>query len=148
MARAVCLRCGADKGAFDQICPSCGHRPEGEGLLVAWLLSDQSLTGPQLDDAAARIRSGTSIRPTERMLARARAALGRDEARDPGLTRPQRLALLATSLLLTPAVGLVTWAWWRTERPRTAAQALWLSAPAGVAFLVLVGWAWWSAVVG
>ena len=32
-SRAVCVRCGGERADFDQICPSCGHRPEGEGLL-------------------------------------------------------------------------------------------------------------------
>ena len=133
--RAICLRCGADKGQAARICPSCGHRPEGDGLLVAWLLSDAHLDDAQLDAAAARIRSGASIRPSEAMLERARVGLGVHRARDRALSPPQRLALLATSLLLTPLVGWVLYGWWRVERPRSATQALWLSLPVSVLYM-------------
>lgn len=132
MSRAVCLRCGAEKGAYDRICPACGHRPDGEGLLVAWLLSDDHLGGDALDTAAERIRGGMPLRPSEAMLQRARRALGLDATRDPGLPWPQRAALLVISLVLTPLVGLTCWFWWRGTRPRSATQAFWLSVPAGV----------------
>ena len=42
------MRCGSLKPSYDDICPSCGHRPEGEGLLVAWLLSDMHLHRDEL----------------------------------------------------------------------------------------------------
>ncbi|MCB9680027.1 MAG: hypothetical protein H6733_01020 [Alphaproteobacteria bacterium] len=140
MSRAICVRCGADKGHYERICPACGHRPEGEGLLVAWLLSDAHLDAGGLDKAARRIARGDTIRPSEAMLERARRALGAHASADPGLSGGQRLALLATSLVLTPTVGLTLWAWWRTERPRVALQALWLSLPASVLYAVGVLW--------
>ncbi len=142
MSRAVCLRCGSDKSSSGGVCPSCGHRPAGEGLLVAWLLSEDHLPAEKLERAAARIRRGESIRPSDDMLDRARVALGRHASADPGMPRRQRMALLATSLVLTPAVGWMLWWWWAEERPRSATQALWLSAPASVFFTALVSWLW------
>ena len=49
----------------------------------------------------------------------------------------QRLALLATSIVLTPMVGWVAWWWWRGTRPRASLQALALSLPLTVLFLLL-----------
>jgi hypothetical protein len=138
--RSVCLRCGATRARFDAICPSCGHRAEGEGLLVAWLLSSEFLDDAGLDAAAARIRGGESIRPSARHLDRARRALGRHFSSDPGLTAGQRAALLVCSLVATPLPGLVLGWWWREERPRAALQAFALSAPASVLFAVGVLW--------
>lgn len=129
--RAICLRCGAAKAAPEGICPACGHRPEGEGLLVAWLLSDAHLPPERLEAAAVRIREGQSVRPSAAMLDKARRALGLHAHADPGLSRRQRLGLLASSLLFTALPGVVLWAWWRQDRPRSARQALWLSLPAG-----------------
>jgi hypothetical protein len=140
--RSVCLRCGGPKAAYDAICASCGHVPEGEGLLVAWLLSEAHLDGAGLEAAAARVRAGEVIRPSEKMLDRARRALGRHAAEDAGLDVGARATLLATSLLLTPLVGLTAAWWWRETRPRAAAQALAMSAPVSVAMLVAVAWAW------
>ena len=140
MSRAVCVRCGSAREDYRQICPHCGHRPEAEGLLVAWLLSDEHLDAAQLDAAAARVRNGESIRPSERMLERARRALGTHFASDPGMTVAQRFALLATSLLVTPLVGWVLWFWWRGRRPRAAMQALGLSLPATAVFTALGIW--------
>lgn len=135
---AVCVRCGRFRSDFRQICPHCGYRPDGEGLLVAWLLSDQHLSEDALQSAAERVKAGESIRPSERMLAKAQQALGTTS----GLTNGQRIALLATGILLTPLVGWVLWFWWRRDRPRAAIQALGLSLPATAIFTVLVIWLW------
>lgn len=132
MSRAVCLRCGADKPSYDRICPDCGHRPDGEGLLVAWLLSDAHLPASHLDQAAARIRRGEALRPSHTMLQRARRALGVHATQDHGLDWHVRFGLLSLSLFITALPGLLMWFWWRTTRPRSAAQALWLSLPAGL----------------
>ena len=140
MKRAVCVRCGADRSDYAGTCPGCGHRPEGEGLLVAWLLSSENLGEPELDATRDRIKPGATIRPSARMLDRARRALGSHFATDLGMTTGQRLALLATSLFLTPLVGWVLFAWWWNDRPRTAVQALALSLPATVLFTALVLW--------
>lgn len=129
MARAICIRCGSNRGTFDQVCPSCGHRPEGDGRLVAWLLSDRHLTRDQLDQVEQRVKAGESLRPSRASLDVARRALGAHYATDQGLDLRQRLGLLATSLVLTPLPGLVLAMWWRTERPRAAMQALALSLP-------------------
>ena len=137
---AICVRCGARRRGYDQICPSCGHQALGDGLLVAWLLSSNNLSEADLETAASRVQSGESIRPSARQLKQARIALGRDFSSDPGLTTRQRLALLATSLLLTPLVGWTLWLWWRQQRPRAALQALGLSLPASVLFFGLVVW--------
>jgi hypothetical protein len=137
---AVCVRCGGFRADYRLICPHCGHRPDGEGLLIAWLLSSEHLNDHQLEEAAERVRSGESLRPSERMLERARRALGTHISSDPGLTARQRLGLLVTSLLLTPLVGWVLWFWWRGSRPRAAIQALGLSLPATAIFTALVLW--------
>jgi hypothetical protein len=137
---AVCVRCGAARGDYAQICPSCGLQPEGDGLLVAWLLSAHHLDEARLRQAQERIRAGEVIRPSEARLAVARRALRTDFASDPGLGAGERLALLATSVLLTPLPGWVLWAWWRRSRPRAAFQALALSAPASVILFVAVIW--------
>lgn len=136
--RAICVRCGGSRTDFAAICPSCGHRPDDDGRLVAWLLSSESLSTEELDDVQKRIIGGESIRPSERMLAKARAALGRDFATDQGLSTRQRLMLLSTSLLVTPLVGWMLFVWWYRERPRAAIQALALSLPASVLFVILV----------
>lgn len=138
MTRAVCVKCGDVRSGFDEICPGCGHRPIGEGRLVAWLLSTESLDDAELDRVRARILAGESIQPTARMRDKARRALGQHLTTDLGMTTPQKVALLATSLLLTPLVGWVLFAWWWNVRPRSAIQALGLSLPATVAFTVLV----------
>ncbi len=137
---AVCVRCGGLRADFRQICPHCGHRPEGEGLLVAWLLSDEHLTQPQRDAAADRVRRGEALRPSDKMIERARRALGTHFSSDPGLSGPARAWLLLMGLALTPLPGWVLWAWWRRERPRAAWQALGLSMPASALFFVGVLW--------
>jgi hypothetical protein len=136
--RAVCVRCGGERSRWDAVCPACGHRPDGEGLLVAWLLSSENLGAAELDGTRERIRAGHPIRPTARMLELARKATGRHFATDLGLPTRDRLALLAASLLLTPLPGFVLAAWWWNERPRAARQALALSLPAA-----LVTTSWW-----
>ncbi len=125
----ICVKCGADKPRFDGVCATCGHRPADEGLLVAWLLSEANLGVPEREAAARRITAGESIRPSAKMLRKARRALGRDLASDPGLTVGQRVALLSCSLLLTPLVGWTCWFWLRRDRPRAALQSLALSLP-------------------
>lgn len=137
---AVCIRCGAVRDGFDQICPRCGHRAEGEGLLVAWLLSSANLPSDELDAVAARIAAGEVVRPSARQIEKARRALGRHFASDPGLSTNERLLLLACGLTLTPLVGYVLAAWWRADRPRAAVQALALSVPASVLYFTLVAW--------
>lgn len=142
---SICPRCAERRGDFSDVCSACGHRPEDEGLLIAWLLSSEHLDDAGLDAAAVRIRDGQPIRPSGKMLEVARRALGRHFDTDPGMTRAHRVYLLACSLLLTPLVGWVLWFWWRADRPRAATQALALSAPAsallfvGVAYLALFG---------
>jgi hypothetical protein len=126
--------------AYDQICPSCGHRPEGEGLLVAWLLSSDHLDDTGLDEVQKRVRSGEWIRPSGRLLDRARRALGAHFDTDRGLTSRERLALLATVFLVTPLVGWVLGAWWWNDRPRAAMQALALAVPATVLTTAAVIW--------
>lgn len=138
--RAVCVRCGAIRHDYREICTSCGFRPEGEGLLIAWLLSEHNLTAEQLDVTARRVRAGEAVRPSDRMIERARVALGAHLSSDPGLSVRERVALLGTSLLLTPLVGLVLWSWWREDRPKAALQALGLSLPASLLFLGVGVW--------
>jgi hypothetical protein len=140
MSRAVCVKCAGERSSFEQVCPSCGHRPDGEGLLVAWLLSSANLGDAELNHAQARIRKGEPLRPSARMLEKARLALGQHFSTDEGLTMQQRLGLLATSLLLTPLVGWVLFAWWWSARPRAAYQALALSLPASILFTGVVLW--------
>jgi len=135
---AVCIRCGNGKPGYSSICPSCGHRPEGEGLLVAWLFSAEHIDEAALQGVAKRIKDGQDIRPSDKMLDKARRALGTHFSSDPGMTGQQRVALLLTSLFLTPLVGLVICGWLRNERPRVAIQALGLSLPASVLFFCLV----------
>jgi hypothetical protein len=141
MSRALCVKCGGERTRFDQICPACGHRPDGEGLLIAWLLSDHHLDDKQLAQTQARLRKGESIRPSAKMLDKARRALGQHFTTDEGLDTRQRLGLLATSLLLTPLVGWVLFVWWWSSKPRAAWQALALSLPATVIFTGGVLWA-------
>jgi hypothetical protein len=138
MIEAVCLRCGAEKSDFDVVCGACGHRPEGEGLLVAWLLSRHHLSAEQLTRASLRIRQGEALRPSDAQLDKARKSLGRDASSDRGLDGLQRGGLLATSFLLTPLVGLTLWWWWRDDRPRSSFQAFWLSAPVSVLYMMAV----------
>lgn len=140
MSRAVCVRCGGDRVDYSQVCPACGHRPAGDGLLVAWLLSDANLGRAALDAAAARIRAGEPIRPTPNMLAKARRALGQDLSSDPGLSVGQRALIASCSLVLTPLVGWTCWWWWREDRPRAALQALAMSLPFTVLFTAI--WFW------
>lgn len=138
MSRAVCVRCGGERERWDAICPACGHRPDEEGGLVAWLLSTENLTEPELAEIRKRILAGEVIRPSGKMLDKARRALGQHFTTDLGLTSGERLGILAISLGLTPLVGWVCFAWWWNVRPRASMQALALSLPATVAFTLLV----------
>lgn len=137
---AVCVKCGGYRSRFDQICPACGHRPSGEGVLLAWLLSSENLDEAGLRGVSERVRAGESIRPSRRMLDRARRAMRSHFSTDPGLTVRQVLGLLATNILVTPLVGWVLAIWWRGERPRAAVQAFAVSLPCTVLFTVLVLW--------
>lgn len=134
---AVCVRCGFDKPSFDAVCPDCGHRPEGDGLLVAWLISSQNLDEPSMLATAARIRSGEPIRPSKRMLAKARRALGRKVATDPGLSARDFLLLLVGDVAFSPLIGWICMVWWRNERPRAALQAALVTVPTSLAFTLL-----------
>jgi len=80
------------------------------------------------------VQAGEAIRPHQASLDVARRALGSHFATDEGLSLAQRLGLLATSLFLTPLLGLVLALSWRTERPRAAMQALALSLPFSLLF--------------
>jgi hypothetical protein len=140
VSRAVCARCGASRPDFRTTCPSCGHRPVDEGLLVAWLLSSEHLGDEALDAAAERIREGQGIRPSERQLQKARRALGRSFASDPGLSLPLRLGLLATSLILTPLPAWICFAWWLRSRPRAAWQSFGLALPGTLLYAAIGTW--------
>jgi hypothetical protein len=109
-------------------------------MLVAWLLSDANLSGDEMAATAARIRRGEVIKPSERMLEKARLALGVHLATDPGLTPVERAVLVVVSILLTPLPAWTIWFWWRRERPRAAIQALAIALPATLFFVVLVLW--------
>lgn len=126
---AICLRCGSPKGAYDGVCPSCGHCPEGMGLQVAWLLSREHWPQEALLAAQARIRAGEPVAPSERLLEKARRALLATTATDPGLSGARLAAVIAGNALLTPFLGLVLWGSWRTTRPRAARQALLTALP-------------------
>jgi hypothetical protein len=129
---AICLRCGAPKSGPQGVCAACGHNPQGEGQLVAWLLSDAHLSPPELLEAAARIQRGLSPRPSARMLDLARRTLGVHVDLDPGLSGTERVGLMLLGLAVSPAPGLaMAWTWWNS-RPRAARQALGLSAPSSV----------------
>ncbi len=138
--RALCIRCGRDKRDYLAVCPGCGHRPEGDGVLVGWLLSSHNLDDAQLDATAARIRAGEVVRPSPAMLKRARRALGRQVATDPGLGVRPLAGLLAANIFFSPVVGWICAAFWWRERPRAALQAALLSAPITVVGTVL--WLW------
>jgi len=105
--------------------------------MVAWLLSDAHLAPKELDLAQQRVRRGEFIEPGPKRMKKARRALQRDFASDPGLTWLQRLGVMACSLFLTPLVGWTLWWTWRKNRPRAAWQAFALSAPATLGFMVL-----------
>lgn len=137
---AVCVRCGGLRTSFRAICPICGHRAEGEGLQIAWLLSSEHLDAAQLENAAEKIRSGKPLKPSRKMLERARRALGTTLESDPGLPGIQVVGLLCANVLLTPLLGWTLWLWWRDEHPRAALQALLVSVPVSVlGAVVMVG---------
>lgn len=121
---AICARCGDNKARYDQVCSGCGHRPAGDGLLVAWLLSEHHVAPGQLPALAERVRRGEAIRPSDRMLDLARAALHRNLSTNEGLGRTRVFVFVLVSLLVTPLPALLLAVWWRSERPRSALQAL------------------------
>ena len=139
--KAVCVRCGMEKDHYAHVCPSCGNRPDGDGMLVAWLASTEHVAPEVLPRIAAQIQSGHPFRPSSAKLKQARRALGREIGTDTGLTVPQRLGVLACSVLFTPLVGWTCFFWWRTERPRAAWQALGYSLPFTVFFTGFWGYA-------
>jgi hypothetical protein len=138
--KAVCVRCGFDKPSFDAVCPDCGHRPEGDGLLVAWLLSDHHLDAPALQASSTRIKAGEPIRPSRKMLRKAQRALGRRVSTDPGLSLREIALLFAGDVVFTPLIGWTCVAWWYGERPRAALQAGLVTLPTSLAFTALWGW--------
>lgn len=119
------------------MCPSCGHRPSGDGLQVAWLLSEHHLDPKDLEDVAERIQAGDPVRPGRDQLAVARRALRSTLSTDPGLSRAQRVALLMTCLVFTPLPAWVMGWWWFRSRPRAAVQSLALAVPCSVLFFAL-----------
>ena len=132
-------------------CPACGHRPQGEERLTAWLLSSQHLDEDELAAAAARIAGGEPLQPTPDQIARAREALKpvpeeRVERPDPdaGLGFRQKLLFVGVNVVFTPLFGLAAWWSWRTRRPLAARDALQLTLPVvaffGVAWLTMM-WA-------
>jgi hypothetical protein len=106
-------------------------------LLVAWLLSAENLSPDKLETLAARIADGEVVRPSDKMLAKARRALKRGFSSDPGLTSRERVGLVLASVFLTPLVGWVCWGWWLGTRPRAAWQAFGVSLPLSVLFFVV-----------
>ena len=136
--KAICVRCGGERAAYDATCPACGHRPEGDGLLVAWLLSTEHLSELELERVAARVARGEATRPTERMLDTARRAICAHYSTDVGLPTLHLVSLLAVSVLVTPLPAWVLAAWWWNERPRAARQALGLALPVSVASTAVI----------
>ena len=94
-ARTLCVRCGVVRADFRTICPACGHRPEGEGQLIPWLLSENHLDEAEFEATAQRIKDGELVQPSRRMLDQARRALGTHYASDPGLSANEALGLFA-----------------------------------------------------
>ena len=142
--RAVCSRCGSEKTAFDGVCVECGHRPEGEGMLVAWLLSEHHLPRGSLEAAGARIQKGDPPRPSNAQLSIARRHLGQSVVGDPGLSLNEALLLLAGNIAFSPLIGWVSAiSWWKT-RPRAAVQSAVLALPVSVLgtglFVYAMGW--------
>lgn len=141
--RAACVRCGAVRNGLTTVCPACGNVPQGEALALAWLLSSHHLTAAEVDAAGERIRGGGAVRPDPRALDRARRALGRHAATDPGLSVAATVGLFALSLLVTPLPALgAAWTWWE-PRPLAARTALAVSVPALVLLWVLRGVTLW-----
>ena len=140
MSRAVCARCGTFRKDYREPCAACGLRAEGDGLLVAWLLSDLGLGDAALDDAAARIRRGEPLQPSSRLLAKARAALGGTTEADPGLSSRERFGILFCAVFLTALPGLVFALHSRRTRPRAALQAVALSLPFAAAWTLFLWW--------
>ena len=141
---AICARCGAGRQGWANVCPTCGDRPEGDGLAVAWLLSRAHLDAAELDEAARRIRDGWPLQPSAAMLQRAIRAIGRHADSGVGLSGRARAGLIALSWLVTPWVAWAIALHERDRSPRIARQAAWIAAPAtlGVGVAVLGAWLW------
>ncbi|MCB9742903.1 MAG: hypothetical protein H6741_05330 [Alphaproteobacteria bacterium] len=162
-ARGICIRCASYKDRALGSCPACGHRPEGEERVLAWLFSRNFLDEDELEEAAARLARRERPRPPARLQELARRALypgqgGEAGARgirpvgadavphDRGLSGEQQVLLGAASVLLTPLLGFVYWWSLRQRRPVSARQALWVTLP--VALVMSVIWAWVMLVSG
>ena len=129
VGRAICVHCGFERTRVESACPACGHRPYGEGLVVAWLLSSEHLDDDELDEVQTRVRHGEPVHPSRRLLMAARRGLGMHLSTDPGLTWSEGAGILAANVLLTPLGGWVLALWWAGARPRAALQAAALSLP-------------------
>ncbi len=140
--RALCHRCGAEKGGPLVPCKGCGFTPTGEERPIAWLFSAHHLTGEELDHAAARVKAGERPEPGRALRDDARRAMGAapltDAAKAP-LGAGWLLVLGLANLLLTPMAGLAVWFGLREERPRAARQALVVTLPISAA--LAVAWA-------
>ncbi|MCB9765290.1 MAG: hypothetical protein H6739_36285 [Alphaproteobacteria bacterium] len=154
-ARGICIRCASYKDRALGSCPACGHRPEGDERLVAWLFSRHFLDEEELEQAAARLASGEEVKPPPELLDRARRALYPAEGsaadglqpvgagvlgRDTGLTGEQQVLLGLANVVLTPLLGFVYWWSLRRVRPVASRQALQVTLP--VALVMGVIWAW------
>lgn len=147
---AICARCGAGRQSWANVCPTCGDRPEGDGLAVAWLLSRAHLDAEELEEAGRRIRDGWPLQPSDALLQRAIRAIGRHADTGAGLSRRGRLGLIALSWLVTPWVAWAIALHERDRAPRLARQAAWIAAPAtlGTSAALLGVWLWQHGLVG
>ena len=134
----ACVRCGMLRADYGSVCPGCGDRPEGDGRLVAWLLSGHHLERAELEEVSARIRAGEVIRPSRKQLRKAKRSLGQSWQTDSGLTVREKVCVVTVGFALTPLPGFVLGFWWRHLRPRAAAQAVLLSLPGSLFFAALV----------
>ena len=159
-ARGVCLRCGSFKDRAMGSCPACGHRPEGDERLHAWLVSRHHLSDDEMAAAAERIGAGEELRPppelldlAERNLYPAGRAVPRPSApEDPDplfidqpLDGETQVLLGLGNVALSPLLGFVTWWSLRDRRPRAAAQALTITAPTALISLTIWAAVWWAA---
>ena len=122
-------------------CKACGFVPTGEDRPIAWLFSGHHLEAGDLIEAAERIRAGERPDPPSALRQGARAAMGASPLLDPlakGLSRRDLVGVGLGSLLFTPLVGIAVWFGLREDRPRAAAQALWMAL--GIGGLVALAW--------
>lgn len=137
--RGICVRCASFKDRALGSCPACGHRPEGEERLLAWLFSRNFLDADELEEAATRLSAGEEVRPTPQLIRLARAALYPASAqaglpptrlgREQPLSGEQQVLLGFANVLLTPLFGFVLWWGFRQTRPVAARQTLRITAP-------------------